>query len=118
VAGRDPSVLLVHRSSECTPPYLSTGISNPLQLAQAVVALGQHSTYVASVVIIYEGLAERQYVESTVPALECIRYFVSLYEDDILPFQEYSSHIHELLGCYSYITISSISLEKQPFPSN
>jgi hypothetical protein len=33
---------------ECTPPYLSTGISNLLQPAQAEVMLGQLSTYIAS----------------------------------------------------------------------
>ena len=35
-------------SWECTPPYLSTGISNLLQPAQAEVVLGQRSTYLAS----------------------------------------------------------------------
>ncbi len=35
VAGRKPSGLLVQISWECTPPYLSTGISNLLQPAQA-----------------------------------------------------------------------------------
>jgi hypothetical protein len=34
----------VHRSRECTQPYLSTGISNLLQLAQAEVMLGKHCT--------------------------------------------------------------------------
>ncbi len=35
-------------SRECTPPYLSTGISNLLQPAQAEVELGQLSRYLAS----------------------------------------------------------------------
>jgi hypothetical protein len=48
VAVGDPSVLLVQISRECTPPYLSTGISNLLQPAQAEVVLGQLSTYLAS----------------------------------------------------------------------
>jgi hypothetical protein len=38
----------VQSSRECTPSYLSTGISNLLQPAQAEVALGQLSTYLAS----------------------------------------------------------------------
>jgi hypothetical protein len=37
-----------HNSRECTPPYLSTGISNLLQPAQAEVVLGHISTYLAS----------------------------------------------------------------------
>jgi hypothetical protein len=42
-------VLLVQISRECTPPYLSTGISNLLQPAQAAeVVLGQLSIYLAS----------------------------------------------------------------------
>ncbi len=40
--------MLVQCSRECTPPYLSTGISNLLQPAQAEVVLGQRSTYLAS----------------------------------------------------------------------
>ncbi len=40
--------MLVQISWECTPPYLSTGISNILQPAQAEVVLGQLSTYLAS----------------------------------------------------------------------
>jgi hypothetical protein len=44
----DPSGLLGHRSRECTPAYLSTGISNLLQPAQAEVVLGHLSTYLAS----------------------------------------------------------------------
>jgi hypothetical protein len=42
--------MLVQISRECTPPspYLSTGISNLLQPAQAEVVLGQPSTYLAS----------------------------------------------------------------------
>jgi hypothetical protein len=44
----DPSVILVQSSRECTPSYLSTGISNLLQPAQAEVVLGQLSTYLAS----------------------------------------------------------------------
>ncbi len=40
--------MLVQISWECTPPYLSTGISNLLQPAQAEVVLGQRSTYLAS----------------------------------------------------------------------
>ncbi len=35
-------------SRECTPPYLSTGILNLLQPAQAEVVLGQLSAYLAS----------------------------------------------------------------------
>jgi hypothetical protein len=35
-------------SWECTPPYLSTGISNLLHPSQAEVVLGQPSTYLAS----------------------------------------------------------------------
>jgi hypothetical protein len=37
--------VLVQISRECTPPYLSTGISNLLQPAQAEVVLGHLSTY-------------------------------------------------------------------------
>jgi hypothetical protein len=44
----DPSALLVQSSRECTPPYLSTGISNLLQPAHAEVVLGQLSMYLAS----------------------------------------------------------------------
>jgi hypothetical protein len=40
--------MLVQSSKECTPPYLSTGISNLLQPAQAEVVLGQLSMYLAS----------------------------------------------------------------------
>ncbi len=40
--------VLGHRSWECTPPYLSTGISNLLQPAHAEVVLGQLSMYLAS----------------------------------------------------------------------
>jgi hypothetical protein len=38
-----PSVLLMRYSRESTPPYLSSGISNLLQPAQAEVVLGQRS---------------------------------------------------------------------------
>ncbi len=38
----------MHISRGCTPPYLSTRISNLLQPAQAEVVLGQPSTYLAS----------------------------------------------------------------------
>jgi hypothetical protein len=48
VAGRNPGVILVQISRECTPPYLSSGISNLLQPAKAEVVLGQPSTYLAS----------------------------------------------------------------------
>jgi hypothetical protein len=44
----DPSVLLVQIGRECIPPYLSTGISNLLQPAQAEGVLGQLSMYSAS----------------------------------------------------------------------
>jgi hypothetical protein len=40
--------MLVQISWECTPPYLSIGISNLLQPAQEEVVLGQPSTYLAS----------------------------------------------------------------------
>jgi hypothetical protein len=40
--------MLVQSSRECSPPYLSTGISNLLQPAQAEVVLGQLSRYLAS----------------------------------------------------------------------
>jgi hypothetical protein len=40
--------MLVQISKEWSPPYLSTGISNLLQPAQAEVVLGQLSTYLAS----------------------------------------------------------------------
>jgi hypothetical protein len=43
----DPSKLLMQNSRECTPSYLSTGISNLLQPAQADVVLGQLSRYLA-----------------------------------------------------------------------
>ncbi len=43
-----PCILLVQISRECTPPYLSTGILNLLQPAQAEVVLGQLSAYLAS----------------------------------------------------------------------
>jgi hypothetical protein len=52
----DPSILLVQISRECTPPYLSTGISNLLQPAQAEVVLGQHSMYLASWVVAHNYL--------------------------------------------------------------
>ncbi len=39
---------MVHSGRECTPPYLSTGISNLFQPAQAEVVSGQLSTYLAS----------------------------------------------------------------------
>jgi hypothetical protein len=42
----------VQISYECTPPYLSTGISNLLKPAQAEVMLGQLSTYLASWVLL------------------------------------------------------------------
>jgi hypothetical protein len=38
----------VQISRECTPSYLSNGISNLLQPAQAEVVLGHPSTYLAS----------------------------------------------------------------------
>jgi hypothetical protein len=47
--------MLVQISRECTLPYLSTGISNLLQPAQAEVVLGQLSIYLASWVTIVEG---------------------------------------------------------------
>jgi hypothetical protein len=50
VAGRNPSVILMHSSRECTPPYLSTGISNLLQPAQAEVVLGP-ALYVFSLLV-------------------------------------------------------------------
>jgi hypothetical protein len=40
--------MLVQSSKECTPPYLSSGISNLLQPAQAEVVLGQLFAYLAS----------------------------------------------------------------------
>jgi hypothetical protein len=40
--------MLVQCNRECTLPYLSTGISNLLQPAQAEVVLGQRSTCLAS----------------------------------------------------------------------
>jgi hypothetical protein len=40
--------MLVQSSRECTPPYLSTGISNLLQPAQAEVVVGKLSMYLAS----------------------------------------------------------------------
>jgi hypothetical protein len=40
--------MLVQISRECTPPFLSTGISNLLQPTQAEVVLGKRSTYLAS----------------------------------------------------------------------
>ncbi len=43
--------MLVQVNWECTPPYLSTGISNLLQPAQAEVVLGQRFTYLASWVV-------------------------------------------------------------------
>jgi hypothetical protein len=45
----------VHCSRVCTPPYLSTGISNLLLPAQAEVVMGQLSTYLASWVRILDG---------------------------------------------------------------
>jgi hypothetical protein len=51
VAGKKPqwtSGLLVQISRECIPPYLSTGISNLREPAQAEVVLGQRSMYLAS----------------------------------------------------------------------
>jgi hypothetical protein len=43
----DPAVILVQSSREYTTSYLSTGISNLLQPAQAEVVLGHPSTYLA-----------------------------------------------------------------------
>jgi hypothetical protein len=40
--------MVVQTRGECTPAYLSTGLSNLLQPAQADVVLGQLSTYLAS----------------------------------------------------------------------
>jgi hypothetical protein len=40
--------MLVQISRECTPPYLSTGISILFQPAQAEVVLGQLSRYLVS----------------------------------------------------------------------
>jgi hypothetical protein len=45
VAGRGE---LGHRCRECTPPYLSTGISNLPQSAQTKVVLGHPPTFTAS----------------------------------------------------------------------
>jgi hypothetical protein len=60
VAGKKtPSGLLVQISRECTPPYLSTGISNLLQPAQAEVVLGQLSTYLASWSAVFSLIAPR-----------------------------------------------------------
>jgi hypothetical protein len=50
----------VQISRECTPPYLSTGISNLLQPAQAEVVLGQRSTYLASWLLPVTRLASRK----------------------------------------------------------
>ncbi len=47
VPGRGSQFSAGPRSKECTAPYLSTGISNLLQPAQAEVVLGQLSTYLA-----------------------------------------------------------------------
>ncbi len=62
----DPSALLVHCSRECTPPYLSTGISNLLQPAQAEVVWGQHSMYLASWVAAYYSTIQILSVRDTV----------------------------------------------------
>jgi hypothetical protein len=49
VAGRKPQWTAgVQSSRECTPPYLSTGISNLLQPAQVEVVLSQHSSHLVS----------------------------------------------------------------------
>jgi hypothetical protein len=48
VPGRRPQCYSGESNRECTPPYLSTGISNLLQPAQAGVVLGQLSTCLAS----------------------------------------------------------------------
>jgi hypothetical protein len=48
----------VQISRECTPSYLSTGIPNLLQPAQAEVVLGQCSTYLASWVWLTLGARE------------------------------------------------------------
>jgi hypothetical protein len=53
VAGRRPQWTALQISREWTPPYLSTGISNLLQPAQAEVVLGQRSTYLASWVALH-----------------------------------------------------------------
>jgi hypothetical protein len=45
----------VQSSRVCTSSYLSTGVSNLLQPAQAEVVLGQLSTYLASWVIALGG---------------------------------------------------------------
>jgi hypothetical protein len=53
---KNPRGLLVQISRERTPTYLSTGISNLLQPAQAEVVLGKHSTYLASWVLTVDTL--------------------------------------------------------------
>jgi hypothetical protein len=60
VAGRDPSILLVQISRECTPPHLSTGISNLLQPAQAEVVLGHLSRSLTSWLLPASRLASRK----------------------------------------------------------
>jgi hypothetical protein len=65
----------VQISRECTPQYLSTGISNLLQPAQAEVVLGQCSTYLASWAVTGSAAAGMNIAVSTVLYL-CI--FLSL----------------------------------------
>jgi hypothetical protein len=85
-----PSVLLVQISWKCTPPYLSTGISNLLQPAQAEVVLGQISWYLASWVPEFNTLPRcRLYCTlnsaslSGTPALNCQNTSSPKYIDDI-----------------------------------
>ncbi len=59
--------MLVQCSRECTPPYLSTGISNLLQPAQGEVVLGQRSKY----------LAYWDYTTTEKPAMYCYEQYCS-----------------------------------------
>ncbi len=83
--------MLVQISRECTPPYLSTGISNLLQPAQAEVVLRHLSTYLASwVCLVYNiHFVRRVLYICTVNPVEVI-YIV--FYCDILYIGKYAGH--------------------------
>jgi hypothetical protein len=85
--------MLVQISWECTPSYLSTGISNLLQPAQTEVVLGQRSTYLAS--------WDRPHI------LHPLSYSIALSAGSLFPTFYYSDSVaffllHIILGCFFF----------------
>jgi hypothetical protein len=68
--------MLVQVSRECTPEYISTGISNLLQPAQAEVVLGHLSTYLASWLI------------PCIVSVHTVHYVYSAYDTDKFEYLE------------------------------